>query len=232
VYVSNSDLKSFERENTVANQNVIHAAMRAGIKKFITNSGLGVAHLGRKRETTNGYFRMKKGLEDDLVKAWRTEGMRYVIFRPSYIIGKGDELTPMIAQKIRNGEAITIIGNGRYRMQPISINDVVRVYSTCLELNDFDNQIFDLVGSKKISYNDYIKLIGRIVQREPRVEYLSKQDAITRKVDFGLNEDEIDVLMCDEIGDERLLQETFDFQPTPLERAIIEAVGKFDGENI
>ena len=224
VYVPDPDLELFERKNTVANHNVINAAMRAGIEKFITNSGLGVTHLGRRRHTTNGYFRMKKKLEDDLVKAWQTAGMRYIIFRPSYIIGKGDEITPMIAQKIRNGETISIVGNGRYRMQPISISDVVQIYCTCTKLNDFDNQILDLVGPKKISYIDYIKLIGKIIQREPLVEYLSKQDAMNRKVEFGLNEDEIDVLMCDEVGDERLLQKTFDFQLTPLERAIEEAV--------
>lgn len=224
VYVPDSDLELFERKNTVANHNVINAAMRAGIKKFITNSGLGATHLGKKRHTTNGYFRMKKKLEDDLVKAWQTAGMRYIIFRPSYIIGKGDEITPMIAQKIRNGETISIIGNGRYRMQPISIRDVVQIYCTCIKLNDFDNQILDLVGPKKIRYIDYIKLIGKIIQREPLVEYLSKQDAMNQKVEFGLNEDELDVLMCDEIGDERLLQKTFDFQLTPLERAIEEAI--------
>lgn len=226
VYVSEPDLSSFERNNTVANQNVINAAMRAGIKKFITNSGLGVVHLGRKRDTTNGYFRMKKRLEDDLVKAWWTAGMHYVIFRPSYIIGKGDELTPMIAQKIRNGETISIVGNGRYRMQPISIRDVVQIYSTCIKWDDFDNQIIDLVGPEKISYIDYVKLVGKIIQREPFVKCLTKQDAINRKAEFGLNEDEINVLMCDEVGDERLLQKTFALQPTPLEEAIEMALEK------
>jgi len=224
VYVSDSDLEIFENKNNVANQNVINAALDAGVKKFITNSGLGVTELGKRQETTNGYFRMKKNLENALAKAEERTGMRYVIFRPSYIIGRGDELTPTISQKIRNGDSIMIIGDGRYRMQPIAVRDVAQIYSTCLQLNDFDNQTFDLVGPLRISYTDYIKLIGRILERQPHLEYLSKQDAISRREELGLNEDEIDLLTCDVTSDERVLKETFNLQPTPLEDAVREIV--------
>jgi len=225
-YISDYDLKNFERRNTIANQNVINAAMRAGVKKFITNSGLGVAAFGRKKETTNGYFRMKKRLEEDLVKAWHTTGMRYVIFRPSYIVGKDDEITPTLVQKIRSREPILVIGNGRYRIQPIFVRDVMKIYSMCLMSRDFDNQIFDLVGPKRISYVDYIKLLGKIIQREPLVEYIPKAEAVRRKVEFGLNENEIDVLMSDETGNEKMLQKTFDLQLTPLEKALEKISGE------
>lgn len=219
-YIPDIDTKIFERLNMIANQNVINAAMRAGVKKFVTNSGLGVANFGRKRETTNGYFRMKKRLEDDLVKAWRTAGMRYVIFRPSYIIGKGDELTPAIAEKIRSGQTIFVIGNGRYRLQPIFIKDVMQIYSACVRLTDYDNQVFDLVGPRKISYVDYTKLVGKFLLRDPVIQYVPKPEAVKRKEEFGMNEDEIDVMMSNEIGDEKMLQRTFDFDLTPLDKAV------------
>lgn len=224
-YVWDNDVKVFEKMNMIANQNVINAAMRTGIKKFVTNSGLGVANFGRKRETTNGYFRMKKRLEDDVVKAWRTAGMRYVIFRPSLIIGKGDELTLGLAEKIRKGETIFVAGNGRYKMQPIFVRDVANIYSQCLRLDDFDNQIFDLVGPKKIGYSDYIKLIGKIMGIDPIIQYITKSEALSRKEEFGLNADELDVLMCDEVGDEKILQKTFDIQLTPIERAVEKIIG-------
>lgn len=219
-YIQDADVKIFERMNTIANRNVINAALRAGVRKFMTNSGLGVANFGRKMETTNGYFRMKKRLEEDLVKAWRAAGMRYVIFRPSYIIGKDDELTPGLVEKIRNRETIFIIGNGRYRTQPIFVNDVMQIYSMCLRSSDYDNQIFDLVGPKKIAYIDYLKLIGKFLQREPVVQFVPKAEAVKRKEEFGLNESEIDVQLSDEVGDERLLQKTFDFRLTPIENAV------------
>lgn len=219
-HIPDSDVKVFERLNTIANQNVINAAMRAGVKKFVTNSGLGVANFGRKRETTNGYFRMKRRLEDDLVRAWRAAGMRYVIFRPSYIIGKGDELTPWIAEKIRGGETIFIVGNGRYRMQPIFVKDAAQIYSACARLNDYDNQTFDLVGPKKIPYIDYVKLVGRFLMRDPDVQYVAKSEAVKRKQEFGMNEDEIDVMMSNEIGDSGMLERTFDFNLTPLDKAL------------
>jgi NADH dehydrogenase len=152
--------------------------------------------------------------------------MRYVIFRPSYIIGKGDELTQALAEKIRKGEAIPVIGNGRYRMQPIFVKDVAEIYSMCMKLNDFDNQTFDLVGSKKVAYIDYIKLLGRFLLREPAVEYVPKPEAVKRKAEFGLNEDEIDVLMCDESGDSGRLEREFDFELTPLERAVEKIVAE------
>ena len=219
-YVTDWDVRVFEKMNMITNQNVIDAAMRSGVKKFITNSGLGVADLGKKRETTNGYFRMKKRLESDVVKAWRMCGMRYVLFRPSYIVGKGDELTLSIADKIKNGETILVPGNGRYKMQPIFIRDVVDIYSQCLKLDDFDNQTFDLVGPRKIGYSDYIKLIGKFMGIEPKIMYIPKSEALMRLNELGINEDELDVMMCDETGDDRLLRKTFDIELTPLEKAV------------
>src|SRR3989344_232270 len=50
-YVSDFDVKIFEQKNTQANKNAVAAAARGGVKKFIANSGLGVADLGKKKET-------------------------------------------------------------------------------------------------------------------------------------------------------------------------------------
>ena len=219
-YISDFDVKTFEQKNTQANKNAVAAAVRGGVKKFIANSGLGVANLGKKKETSNGYFRSKKRLEDALMKANFESGMNYVIFRPSYIIGRDDELTPNLAEKIKNREPILVIGTGEYRMQPVFVGDVMKIYLACLRSNKFNNKIFDLVGPRKISYFDYISLIGKIIGREPLLQYMTKEEAVKRKIELGLNEDEIDVLMSGETGDEKILQKTFRLQLTAVERSL------------
>ena len=53
-------------------------------------------------------------------------GLNYTIFRPSYIVGKDDLFTKFLKKQIKI-KTIEIPGSGQYSIQPIFINDVVKI---------------------------------------------------------------------------------------------------------
>ena len=53
----------------------------------------------------------------------------YTIFRPSYIVGKDDLFTKFLKKQIKI-KTIEIPGSGNYSIQPISINDVGKNFSS------------------------------------------------------------------------------------------------------
>jgi NADH dehydrogenase len=50
-----------------------------------------------------------------------------------------------------------IPGSGKYRLQPISVNDVSRVILDCITNKKLSNKIIDLVGPQAISFEKFIK---------------------------------------------------------------------------
>src|SRR3989344_4571809 len=86
-------------------------------KKIIYTSGLGVS-----KNTTLGYFISKYKAERQIIDS----KLDYTIFRPSYIVGKGDLFTKYLKKQIKAGQ-IQIPGSGNYSIQPIYIDDVSKI---------------------------------------------------------------------------------------------------------
>jgi nucleoside-diphosphate-sugar epimerase len=193
-------------------RSVIRAARESGVERIVFLSGLGVARYGAGRRTTNGYFRSKKAAEELLEESDRTA----VIFRPSYIVGPHDELIPALLREMEQG-AVEVVGDGRYRLQPVAIGDAVAAMLKAAEAPLPRFSVFDLVGPEPLTYRQFVARVATAARaadrssvfniRETPIE-IAEQKA--RKGGYrGLLPDELDVLLCDEIADhvplERLL---------------------------
>jgi len=108
---------SYQSTNIELTEKIIRLCKKAKIKKIIYNSGLGVS-----KETTSSYFISKLKAEQLIVNS----GLDYTIFRPSYILGTDDLLSQNLKKQIKKG-SIIIPGSGNYKLQPISVNDVVKI---------------------------------------------------------------------------------------------------------
>ena len=54
-----------------------------------------------------------------------------------------------------------IPGSGNYSIQPISINDVVKIIFQSLDEIKFKNKIIDLVGPDYLTFEQYVKLFSK-----------------------------------------------------------------------
>ena len=187
----------YEMINVEFTKHLVNLARKAKIKKIIYNSGLGVSS-----KTSVGYFISKYKAE----KIIMSSGLNYTIFRPSYIVGKDDLFTKFLKKQIKL-KIIEIPGSGNYSIQPISINDVVKVFHQSLDQIKFKNKIIDLVGPDYLTFEQYVKLFSKGTKTKIKKINLENAyyDAITNsKSNFGV--DDLNILIGDFKGNYNKLQ--------------------------
>ena len=187
----------YEMINVEFTKHIVNLAKKAKIKKIIYNSGLGVSS-----KTSVGYFISKYKAEKIIMNS----GLNYTIFRPSYIVGKDDLFTKFLKKQIKL-KIIEIPGSGNYSIQPISINDVVKVFLQSLDQIKFKNKIIDLVGPDYLTFEQYVKLFSKDTKTKIKKINLENAyyDAITNsKSNFGV--DDLNILIGDFKGNYNKLQ--------------------------
>lgn len=130
---------------------VARAARRAGVHRLVYLSGLGVS-----ARNTSAYFASKLEAE----RLIRSSGLEYAILRPSYIVGRSDYLTHSLRSQARRGEVL-VPGDGSYTLQPVLVDDAVRVIEGAAHGEKFAGRTLDLVGPAKISFAQYVRFFLR-----------------------------------------------------------------------
>ena len=194
---------TFEEINVNLTKNAIKLCKKSGIKKIIYISGLGVS-----RDSTSSYFASKYKAEREIISS----GLDYTIFRASYIIGKTDHLTKSLSKQMKKG-TIVIPGSGKYRLQPIFVEDIAKIILESILEKKFSNKILDLVGSRKISFEDFVKLFSK--NTKVKFQKISLKNAY----DEGTYSSEsLDLLIGDYTSDMTQLQKLASIKLTPVEK--------------
>ena len=160
-----SSKSTFEEIHVNLTKNVIKACKKAGIKKIVYISGLGVS-----KNNESSYFISKYKAEQEIINS----GLDYTIFRASYIIGKKDYLTKFLSKQMENG-VIIIPGSGKYLIQPIFVDDAAKIILESIVEKKFSNKIVDLVGPQKISFEDFVNIFAKNTKTE--IQKVSLDDA-------------------------------------------------------
>jgi len=182
---------TFKEINVNLTKNVIKTCKNTGIKKIIYISGLGVS-----KNSTSSYFASKYKAEREIINS----GLDYTIFRASYIIGKTDHLTKSLSKQMKKG-TIIIPGSGKYRLQPIFVEDVAKIILEAILEKKFSNKILDLAGPRKISFEDFVKLFSK--NMKVKFKKINLEDAY----DNGIYSSEsLDILIGDYTSDVKHLQ--------------------------
>ena len=187
----------YEKVNVGLTKNAINLCRKAGIKKIIYISGLGVH-----KNTTFGYFISKYKAEQEIIHS----GLDYTIFRASYIVGKDDPLSQILCRQIKNGK-ITIAGSGNYRMQPIFVEDAGEVFLQAIFNKTLSKKIIDLVGPQTVTYSSFIR--DFISGKKIKIKKINLEDAYrialhNKNSNFGI--DDLNILVGDHVGNYKKLQ--------------------------
>ena len=194
---------TFEEINVNLTKNTIKLCKKSGIKKIIYISGLGVS-----KNNTSNYFISKYKAEQEIINS----GLDYTIFRASYIIGKTDHLTKSLSKQMKKG-VIIIPGSGKYQLQPIFVEDVAKIILKSILEKKFSKKILDLVGPRKISFEDFVKLFSK--NTKVKFKKINLRDAY----DEGTYSSEsLDILAGDYTSDVRHLQKLTSIKLTVVEK--------------
>jgi uncharacterized protein YbjT (DUF2867 family) len=208
---------TFERLHIEATRNVIEAAKAAGIRRHLQMSALGT-----RPGAISAYHRTKYRAEE-LV---RGSGLDWTIFRPSLVFGPQDAFVNLLVGYIRSYPAVPVIGDGKYRLQPISADDVARCFALALELPETIGQTFELCGPDRLAYNEMLDVIGQALGK-PRVPKIHNPLGIMKLVVpllqgfsfFPITMDQLLMLVEENICDGKWRQ-TFRFEPQSFAEGI------------
>jgi len=187
----------YDMVNVEFTKHIVNLSKKAKIKKIVYTSGLGVSP-----NSSLGYFISKYKAEKIIINS----GLDYTIFRPSYVVGKDDLFTKDLKKQIKNGQ-IKLPGSGSYSIQPIHINDVVKIIFQSITTRKFRNKIIDLVGPDHVTFAQYVKLFAKGTNTSIKKTSLEDlyHDAITNpKSNLGV--DDLNILIGNFKGDHTKLR--------------------------
>jgi uncharacterized protein YbjT (DUF2867 family) len=131
---------------------LIAAAREAGVRRLVHTS---VVHAEPDAETP--YVRAKAALEQVV----QGSGIEWAIVRPTLTFGPGDILINNLAWALRRLPVYGMPGRGRYRVQPVHVDDVARI---CVDVAAGDaGRIVDAAGPETMEYRELVALVRRAV---------------------------------------------------------------------
>lgn len=144
------------------------------------------------------YFRGKAVLERALIES----GLSHAILRPAVLFGGRDILINNIAWILRRFPVFGLFGDGRYRLQPIHVDDLAAL--AVEEGRNRTDRVIDAIGPETFTYRDLASEIGRaigeqrpIVSVPPALGYAVARGLGYFVGDVVVTREEIEGLMSD-----------------------------------
>ncbi len=183
-----------DHEGAVENsRRLIRAAEQAGIVRIVHISITNPAP-----DSPLSYFRGKAEVES----AIRTSRLSWAIVRPALLFGSEDILLNNIAWLLRHSPVFAIPGDGRYRVQPVFVEDLAALAIRCAE--SYDNLVLDAVGPEIYTYDELVRFIREVVRSRSRIVHLPPAMVVAAASvlshilhDVILTRDEVRGLMAD-----------------------------------
>lgn len=135
---------------------LLRAAREAGVHRVVHIS---ITHPSP--DSPLAYFRGKAFAEQIV----RESGLSYAILRPTVLFGLEGILINNMAWLLRRFPLFVIPGHGRYRLQPVYVEDLAELV---VEAGDLEEDIcIDVAGPEVFTFEELVRLIGEQI-RKPR----------------------------------------------------------------
>jgi uncharacterized protein YbjT (DUF2867 family) len=152
--------EQFEAVNAGGPRNAVAAAGANGIRRIVHMSALGVneQHASLTRYWGSKY-RGKLAVTES--------GLDWTVIEPSFVFGRNGGALKAFENLIRLPVA-PVIGDGRYRHQPVWVGDVATAFVRALERPETVGQVIPLGGPQAFTFDELLDELARVTGRSPR----------------------------------------------------------------
>jgi uncharacterized protein YbjT (DUF2867 family) len=140
--------EQFQRVMVGGTRNLIAASKERGVGRFVLMSALGTTE---QTKDLVPYYNAKWTMEQDVQRS----GLEHVIFRPSFVFGRGGGILPTFRKLAKLAPVTGIIGSGEQRIQPIWIDDVGAYFAQAIERPEAANRMFEIGGPDVVTWNEF-----------------------------------------------------------------------------
>ena len=215
---------TFERAHVQATLNVLDAAKRAGVKRFVHMSALGT-----RPDAASRYHQTKWAAEE----AVRKSGLAWTIFRPSLIYGPGDRSVNELAKLTRLAPVVPVFGDGRGKIQPVAVEHVAHCFVAAVRTDAAVQRTYDLCGPVAFTWNElFDKLLAAQGLRRPKlhlpVPLARAVGAVLAKTSPypPFNREQVIMSQEDNVGDPGPAERDFCFAQEPFEAYVARRFGR------
>lgn len=139
---------TFEAIDLGGTKNLVDAAKAAAVTDFIGISGMNAS------ETGQYHWLRFKWQEEEYIKA---SGLRYTIFRPSWIFGPRDVSLNRFLGFAKVLPFVPVIGNGKTRVSPLFIGDLAAHITAAASKPTARGKTFEIGGPQAMSMDEIVR---------------------------------------------------------------------------
>ncbi|NNF03523.1 MAG: complex I NDUFA9 subunit family protein [Rhodothermales bacterium] len=210
---------TFERIHEHGTHHVVQAARAAGIDTFIHMSANGADPNGESAYQTS------KFAAEEIV---RGAGFKHwTVFRPALVFGRPlpgqpEFCTRLYRTLLRPFPVWPVFGDGKYRLQPVAVEDVASVFVQALDRPGTAGKTYGVAGPESFEYVEILRRIARGAGLSVR-PMIHQPLWLVRPV-VGLlggsllpiSEDQLTMLVSGNTCDISAMMEDFDVEPLPF----------------
>lgn len=162
--------------NTTATQRLADYAYETGVSHFIFFSSGNVYAktvsplLETSPRESIDFYSLTKNASEDLLRCYK-DIFNISIFRlfGPYGPGQKNRIIPKIIDLVREKKTVTLYNDGQPRINPIYIDDLIRIVDLCLNLKGC--HVLNVGGPKVINVKDIAAIAGAVLKEEPSFKY-------------------------------------------------------------
>ncbi len=118
----------------------------------------------------------KRACEELLWQAHTERRLNVSMLRPTFISGPHDPARRDFfwIERLLQGGSLLVPGSGDFAFQSVFVDDAARAFADLLEHEVSIGKVYNLAAEEILSLNEYLQLLGTIMQREPHLIHVEQ----------------------------------------------------------
>lgn len=215
--------RTFDEVNVEGTGRAVAAAERAGVRRFVHLSALGVI------DDPKLDFLYSKWQAEEIVRA---SSLDWVMLRPSLLFGEGDGFFNLIKVTLKwwSPGVVAIPGKGDAKFQPLSVDDLAMAIEQSVTDSGRARSVYELGGPEWLTYREIVDAVSdttgmRRLKLGMPIPIISALTAVTDKVlpIFPVSHDQISSLQRPNYTELDAFERTFGVKPKPIDLSYLKA---------